>query len=352
MSSVRSIAKLAGVSITTVSRALNNDPAVNAKTRERVLAIANRSGYEATVGRRVTTNIGFSYTDEATLSHPFDAAVLEGVLRGADEQRFDVLLSNLKRDKRPDESYTQFFHRKGVRGVILRTMRESRSICEAIADEGFPMIVLSERFSSPNVSYIGGDSRGDSIRAVEYLIALGHRRIAFGFHSIPDRDHMDRFAAYREALDKNSIEFDETLVFRQRYTLAGGATILKMVMSMRSRPTAIFFADPLLAVGAVKQAHALGIAIPDDISIVGFDDTDLRFGVHPTLTSVCQDAAGLGFEASQRLTRMLANREKEVFQISVPTFFEVHESTGPPPAGLVEPASVEAGAQGSLKTAV
>ncbi|MEZ6083357.1 MAG: substrate-binding domain-containing protein [Phycisphaerae bacterium] len=79
-------------------------------------------------------------------------------------------------------------------------------------------------------------------------------------------------------------------MFRQRYTLAGGATILKMVMSMKSRPTAIFFADPLLAVGAVKQAHALHISIPEDISIIGFDDTDLRFGVHPTLTSVCQDA--------------------------------------------------------------
>jgi LacI family transcriptional regulator len=352
MSSVRSIAKLAAVSITTVSRALNNDPAVNPKTRERVLAIANRSGYVASVGRRVNTNIGFTYTDESTIAHPFDAAVLDGVMRGADEQRYDVLMTNLKRDKRPDESYTQFFLRKGIRGVIVRTMRESRSICEAIADEGFPMIVLSERFASPNVSYIDGDSRADSIRAVEYLIDLGHRRIAFGFHSIPDRDHMDRFAAYKEALDKNSIPYDDSLVFRQRYTLAGGATILKMVMSMKGRPTAIFFADPLLAVGAVKQAHALHISIPEDISIIGFDDTDLRFGVHPTLTSVCQDAGGLGFEAAQRLTRMLTNREKEIFQISVPTFFEVHESTGTPPAGLIDATPTEANGMTKFKAAV
>ncbi|NOX58277.1 MAG: LacI family transcriptional regulator [Planctomycetes bacterium] len=352
MSSVRSIAKLAGVSITTVSRALNNDPAVNPKTRERVLAIANRSGYVATVGRRATTNLGFSYTGEATLSHPFDAAVLDGVIHGADEQRFDVLLTNLKRDKRPDESYTQFFLRKGIRGVILRTMQESRSICQAIADEGFPMIVISERFSSPNVSYIDGDSRADSVRAVEYLIALGHRRIAFGFHSIPDRDHTDRFAGYKDALEKSNIPFDESLVYRQRYTLAGGATVLKMVMTMRDRPTAIFFADPLLAVGAVKQAHALQISIPKDISIIGFDDTNLRYGVHPTLTAVCQDAAGLGFEAAQRLTRMLTNREQKTFQISVPTFFEVHESTGAPPAHLVESGDKNQSAPAQLKSAI
>jgi LacI family transcriptional regulator len=341
MASVRSIAKLAGVSITTVSRALNNDPAVSVETREKVLSIANRTGYVATVGRRVTTHIGFGYTGEATLAHPFDAAVLDGVMRGAEERRFDVVLLNLTRDKRPDESYTQFMMRKGIRGVILRTMEETRATCQAIADEGFPLVVISERFDLPNISYIDGDSRADSVRAVDYLVSLGHRRIAFGVHNVPDRDHQDRLGGYREALEKNGLPFDESLVFRQRYTLAGGATILKMAMSMRDRPTAIFFADPLLSVGAVKKAHASGIHIPDDISIVGFDDTDLRYGVHPTMTAVCQDASALGFEASYRLTRQLNGHERGVFQITVPTFFEVHESTGPPPRDAVrhKPAS-------------
>lgn len=332
MSSVRSIAEQAGVSITTVSRALNNDPMISPKTRQHVLAIANQSGYVAAVGRRVTTNVGFGYTGEPTLSHPYDAAVLEGVARGVDECRFDVVVLNIQRDKRHDETYTQFMMRKGVRGVILRTMEETRDICRLIADEGFPMAVISERFDAPNINYIDGDSQPDSIRAVEYLISLGHQRIAFGVHNIPDRDHVDRLEGYRTALERHNIPFEDALVFRHKYTLAGGATIMQMAMSMADRPTAIYFADPMLGIGAVKQAHAMGVRIPDDVSVIGFDDTDLRFSVHPTLTAVCQDASALGFEAALRLTRMLSGRSTESFQMTVPTFFEIHESTGPPPA--------------------
>ena len=104
MSSVRSIAERAGVSITTVSRALNNDPSVNPKTRELVLAVANRSGYVPTVGRRVTTNVGFAYTGGQTLSDVFDITVLSGITRGLDECRFDVVMLSIQRDKKQDKA--------------------------------------------------------------------------------------------------------------------------------------------------------------------------------------------------------------------------------------------------------
>ncbi len=337
MSSVRSIAEQAGVSITTVSRALNNDSTVSAKTRELVLAIANRTGYVATMGRRVTTHLAFAYTGESSLADPFDSAVLEGVMRGVDECRFDVVVLNMQRDKKPDETYTQFFMRKGVRGVILRTMEETRSICLAIAKEGFPHFVISERFDEPEVSYIDFDSKPDSIRAVKYLHALGHRRIAFGVHITPDRDHEDRLTGYREALAACGLPYDERYVLRHQYTLTGGATAMKMAASMVDRPTAIYFADPLLGVGAIKQAHEMGVRVPQDMSIVGFDDGDVRYGVHPTMTAVCQNAAELGFEASLALTRMLTGSLSAPIQKTLHTFFEVHDSTGPPPARSDDP---------------
>ncbi len=331
MSSVRSIAELAGVSTTTVSRALNNDSTVSAKTRELVLAIANRTGYVATMGRRVTTQIGFAYTSASSLADPFDSAVLEGVMRGVDECRFDVVVLNLPRDKKPEETYTQFFMRKGVRGVILRTMAESRGVCQAIAKEGFPHCVISERFDEADVSYIDFDSKPDSVRAVKYLYALGHRRIAFGVHITPDRDHEDRLEGYRQALAECGLPFEEHYVLRHQYTLTGGATAMQMAMSMPDRPTAIYFADPLLGVGAIKQAHQMGVRVPTDISIVGFDDGDARYGVHPTMTAVCQNAAELGYETSLSLTRMLTGALDGPIQKTLSTYFEVHDSTGPPP---------------------
>jgi DNA-binding LacI/PurR family transcriptional regulator len=343
MSSVRVIARQAGVSISTVSRALNNDPAVNPKTREIVLAVANQTGYTA-MPRRVTSSIGFVYADRPTLSSVYDSALLEGIVRGADECRYDVTLLNLQRDKTPEETYTQFFTRRGMRGVILRSTAESRVVCRTIADEGFPMVVVSERIEVPNVNYVDCDSKTDSVKAVEYLISLGHRRIAFGMHVIPDTDHLDRFEGYRQALINNALPVDERLVFKQAASLPGGATAMAMITRMASPPTAVYFADPLLAVGAVNKAHELGVRIPEDFSIVGFDDADMRHSVHPTLTAVCQDAGQVGFEAASRLTRKLRDGSNDYFQITLPCCFEANQTTGPAPSVRLEPPNATGGA--------
>lgn len=330
MASVRQIAERAGVSISTVSRVLNNDPAVNPDSRDRVLSAANRWGYVRTIGRRVTTYIGFAYTGRRTLMAAFDSAVLDGVARGADDCKLDVVILNIHRDKQPEETYTQFFMRKGVRGVILRTMTDSREVCLKIAEEGFPHIVVSDRFDAPAVNYVDCESKADSARALEYLISLGHRRIAFAMHSIPDCDHVDRFAGYQQALVDHGIPFDERLVFRHPINLPAGATILKLARSMPERPTAIYFADPLLAIGAMQKAHELGLRIPEELSIVGFDDADMRHAVYPALTAVCQDAGKLGFQAATWLGHMLSGSAPKKFQKTIPTFFEINRSSGPP----------------------
>ncbi|MFO0838121.1 MAG: LacI family DNA-binding transcriptional regulator [Phycisphaerae bacterium] len=328
MSSVRRIAARAGVSIATVSRVLNNSPAVSVPTREAVLSVANRVGYvKGRLRRAGSASIGFVHTAVRTISHAFDAAVLEGIVRGAEEARHDVLIISLHRDKSPDETHAQFFGRKGVSGVILRTTAATRDICREIAGEGFPHVVLSEQFDEPYVSYLDGASGPESQRAVEYLIALGHRRIGFAMHNVPDRDHLDRLEGYRHALRAAGIQLDERLVFRQPAKLAGGATVLTMAMNMPDRPTALFSADPALAIGLIKKAHELGVRVPQDLSIIGFDDTDLRFSVHPTLTAVCQDASALGYEAARWITR---GAVRESLRKTIPTFFEVNGSTAPP----------------------
>src|SRR5262249_7225787 len=146
--------------------------------------------------------------------------------------------------------------------------------------------------------------------------------------NVPDRDHIDRFEAYRSALEAHGITYDGRLVYRHPSTLAGGATIITMLRSLQNAPTAVFFADPVLALGAVQRAHGFGVRIPADLSIIGFDDTDMRFAVHPTLTAVCQDASLLGVEAARWLTR---GTHSEPFRRTIPTFFEINASVGPGP---------------------
>ncbi len=332
MSSVRRIAQSAGVSIATVSRVLNNSPDVSIPTREAVLSVANRVGYARSRLRKAAdSTIGFVHTAVRTLSHAFDAAVLDGIVRAADEARHDVLILSLPRDRQQNESYRQYFQRKGVGGVILRTTAATRDVCREIAADGFPHVVISEQFDEPFVNFVDGTSADESRRAVQYLIGLGHTRIAFAMHNVPDRDHLDRLEGYRRALQAAGIEPDERVLFRQPANLAGGATVLTMVMNMPERPTALFSADPALAIGAIKKAHESGVRIPQDLSIVGFDDTDVRFSVHPTLTAVCQDAVALGYEAARWITR---GATREPLRKTLPTFFEVNGSVAPPCAAV------------------
>jgi DNA-binding LacI/PurR family transcriptional regulator len=177
MGYVREIARQVGVSPATVSRALNNHPKVAANVRERVLAAMNRSGYVPTVARRSTTNIAFAYTGESSLGSPFDASLMFGMSDRMDEYGFDLMILNAVRARQPHETYSQMFLRKGIRGAVLRTTARTRHVCEEIAAEGFPAVVVADRFENPNVNFIYSDSREASREAVEHLIGLGHRRI-------------------------------------------------------------------------------------------------------------------------------------------------------------------------------
>ena len=331
MATVRSIARKSGVSIATVSRVLNDDPAVHPDTRRRVLAAAaQEGGLPRHRGRSRAFRIGFVYTQEMTISHPYDAAVLAGIVRAANEQNADVVILGLERDRMRDESVAQFFQRKDIDGVAVRTMAASRAVCEEIARDGVAHVVVSERFDSPEISYIDGASAEETQRAVDYLISLGHERIAFGVHNVADRDHLDRLEGYRAALRERDLPLDDRLIIRQPFTLAGGATLLKLLLSMPDRPTAVVLADPLLGIGALREAHALGIKIPDELSIVGFDDTDMRFGVYPTLSAVCQDAESLGYDAGRWLLQRVADPRIPPLRTTRPTYFEINGSTAPP----------------------
>lgn len=331
MSNVRSIARAAGVSITTVSRVLNNHPQVSADVRRRVLAASNSAGYVPPSGRRCTTNIAFMYTGDPSLSSPFDAAVMSGLYEGLQERAYDLLVLDAQRARLSGESYTQMFMRKGIRGAILRTTAQTREVCEDIAAEGFPAVVAGDRFDHPKVSYLYSDSRLSSREAIEHLIAQGHRRIAICVNVVDDSDHADRLAAYRDALAAHGIAFDERLVLRLPANRQGGEQALRRLIAMPIQPTAAFLTDPMVAIGALAEAGKKGVRIPDDLSIVGFDDGEARYAVCPELSAVCQNARTLGRAAIESLARLIEGIGDIPIRISMPTWFEIHASSRPPP---------------------
>lgn len=339
--SIRELAVELGVSTATVSRALNNHPSVSEETRTRVLELADQTGYMPRVGQRFRNIVGLVYPSHPVLPEfgSFESALLTGVMKGLDADRYDLSLIDIQRDIAKNESYTQFFRRKGVRGVIIRPVSVEPTIAEAIAEEGFPCVMVADRSDHPNLGFVCSDSGRDSMRAVDHLIHLGHRRIALVCHAVLDSDHRDRVSGYRKALAEHGIENDKRLEFYLPASMEGGAEAVNRLLSMEDPPTAIFLTNPVPTVGALHRCLELGIRVPDDISIIGFDDSDVRSRTYPKFSAVCQNAEQFGFDAARWLTRRLEGTETGVLRIHRPTTLQFNRSTGPAPESAVMLAS-------------
>lgn len=293
MTTIRRVAQRAGVSIATVSRVVNGSTAVAPELRDRVLEAVSRCGYAPTIGRRSAASIALVYTGPFSIGSPYDAACLDGIVTAMLESDFDLKITHLRRDKSPKETYSQYFFRKSIRGAILRSTSADRDVARTIGDEGFPAVVLGDRFEHRRLAFAYNESRSASKEGIEHLLALGHKRIAFAANDIDDGDHLDRLEAYRQTL-RNAGFYDPQLELRVPAHRLDGAQFVRKMMSIGNPPTAVFIADPLTACGAINEAHKLGLRIPEELSILGFDDSDTRFSVVPTMTAICQDSRELG----------------------------------------------------------
>lgn len=332
MTNIRAIAREAGVSISTVSRVLNNAPGVSDQAREAVLGAVNRSGYLPSVGRRSTSNVALLYTALPTLDSPFDAALLHGIFSGLEGSGADLLVLDARRSREPGESLSQMLLRKGAQGALLRTTDATQASCQEVAAEGFAAVVVGSRPDDPGPNFIYSDSRPASREATEYLLALGHRHIAIGTHVVEDSDHADRLAGFRDALAAHGMTFQDRFVVRATADRAGGVQVVRRIVATSPRPTAVYLADPLMAVGALEEARRCGLRVPHDLSVVGFDDGELRHALVPHLTAVCQDTVALGRAAASLLIEVIARAPRgQARHEARPCWFEIHDSAGPAP---------------------
>ncbi|RLS45320.1 MAG: LacI family transcriptional regulator [Planctomycetota bacterium] len=335
MPSVRAIAAQLKLSAATVSRVLNNHADVDESTRQRVLDRINKTGYVQRVGRLVTNVVALAYPDEPVRSEygSFEPSLLNGIMRGLHEQHFDLKLLSIRRDKSPDENYTQFFLRKGIQGVLLRCTHRNSDMITQIVKEGFPSVVVAARFEDPDINFIHADSYPSSRRAVEHLLGLGHRRIVLAIHNVPDTDHTDRRRAYEDAHAAAGLPLDPSLVMELPDSLSSGEQVVDAMLAMPRRPTAVFATNPMTALGIMRRAQERGLAVPAELSVVGVDDSDVRMHVWPRLTAVTQDASTIGYEAASWLTRCLTQEESvRTCRRTIATTFEVNGTTAAPPA--------------------
>jgi DNA-binding LacI/PurR family transcriptional regulator len=325
--SIKDIAKEAGVSPSTVSRALNDHPHIRDETKLLIHNLAKQMGYvpsvlaRSLVARRTAT-IGVAITD---LADPYYARLMLGIEAAAAAQNYQVVLSSYYRDAARELAIVRDFHMRRMDGLII-TGSEIEEAYQATDNHFFMPIVLINR---PNFPYsVSVDRLRGAQKIVEHLIELGHRRIAHITEGAKYRVKSRRLRGYLAALTKHQLEVDDNLIVDGDGGISGGIQAVARLLDVAKPPTAIFCFNDMTAIGAINALRQKGYDVPGDISVAGYDDLEMAAYFHPALTTVRQQTYQLGHSAVTMLLKLIAG-EIDVRPIMMEPEVVVRQSTAP-----------------------
>jgi LacI family repressor for deo operon, udp, cdd, tsx, nupC, and nupG len=336
MAKIDDVARLAGVSTATVSRALRGLPVVAAETRTRVANAAAALGYVASpsASRLAGGRTGSVGVVVPRITRWFFATVVEAAEESLYQAGLDVLLYNLggREQSRRRLFHMQALHKR-VDGVMLVATPLHADDFTAVAGLKLPGVTVSSGTPVPGWSSIRIDDIAAARTATQHLLGLGHARIAHISGDPHDElaftTHVERRAGYREALCDAGLVPDPALDVEAEFSVAGGERATEDLLRHGSAPTAIFAACDEMAIGAMRALRAAGLRVPDDVSVVGIDDHDLAAALG--LTTVAQPAAEQGrLAAATLLQSLLGQPAPAVSPVLLPTRLVVRESTAPP----------------------
>jgi len=334
MPTIRDVAERAGVAPITVSRVINNSGYVSEETRARVEAAIAELQY---VPNSLARSLRFKRTDTLALvltdiTNPFWTTVARGVEDAASSQGFNVILCNTDESEEKQEEYLNVLLQKRVDGFLLVPARSTPEPIWQIQSQGVPVVVLDRRIPDVQVDIVRGDSEGGAYELTRLLISMGHRRIAMLAGPKEVSTAADRVAGYRRALREAGLPEDLELAYYGEYTQEGGYHLAQRALAATPPPTALFAANNFIAIGALRALREAGLRVPDDVSLVSFDEIPPAFAIDPFLTVVCQPAYEMGQEATKLLLSRLSEEESgEPREIVLPVKVIVRKSCGPVP---------------------
>lgn len=329
------VAKLAGVSRSTVSRVVNDHPNVRPEVRERVWEVIHRVGYQPhAAARSLVTNrthvIGMIIPETVTtlFTDPFFPLLLRGATEACNAHQYQLMLSLFTAHADQQEIYQRVLRSGYLDGVVVASASVDDPLISDLLRDGIPFVSVG-RHPNGRVHYVDADNVNGARMAVEHLIRLGHRRIATitgPMHAIAGQD---RLSGYRQALEGRGIPVEAELIAEGDFTEAGGTMAMQRLLPVA--PTAVFVASDTMAVGALKALRQAGRRVPQDIALVSFDDISIASAIEPALTTVRQPIEHLGWMAVEVLLSLLEGSSEEealVQRIVLPTELVVRASCG------------------------
>jgi LacI family transcriptional regulator len=336
MSTIRDVARRAGVSTMTVSRVINSSGYSSRDARTRVeRAIAELGYVPNAVARHLrskqTMTIALVLSD---ITNPFFTTIARGVEDVAGPRGFGVMFCNTDESSTEENAYLHMLIQRQIDGVLLVPASTSAAPLKLLREHRVPVVVVDRRVPS-RVDQVRCDSEAGAHVLVRHLVELGHRRIAMLTGRRAISTAVDRVAGYERALADVGVDLHGELVRYGGFGLAGGYRMAKEVLAATPRPTAMFAANNFIAFGAIRALREAGLQVPDDMSLVCFDDLPEEWLIDPFLTVVDQPAYDMGRQAAELLfERLDAAAPSASRQIIMPGEFIVRRSTAPP-AGIV-----------------
>jgi LacI family transcriptional regulator len=314
MITIKDIAKRAGVSYATVSRALNNHPEINIETRKRITRIAAEIGYQPNaiargLVKRETNTIGLLIPD---ITNPFYPEVARGVEDAANETGYTIFLCNTNWNQQREEHYLNVLRQKQVDGVIIAPASEKPEHLKKVISYWVKNMVFISRANLGSVTSVLIDNVRGGHLAGEYLIAKGYQRIAFVGGLNDTSSNQERFQGYQEALEAAGRQLDPAYIVGGDFKRESGHQATKGLLQLDLRPDAIFAANDLLALGAIQAIREEGLRMPEDIAVIGFDDIEFASLPEIQLTTVTQPKYDMGKLALQTLVMQIKGDERVI----------------------------------------
>ncbi|HTX91232.1 MAG TPA: LacI family DNA-binding transcriptional regulator [Anaerolineales bacterium] len=322
------VAAKAGVSFGTVSRVINDDVHVKKETRERVLKAMQELGFVA--NRQARSLAGGKSNSIGVLVPDLGTGYIGEIIRGIDAELsltdLDLILYTTHRTASKEANYVANLARGMVDGLLLVLPRSPADFIGTLTQQSFPFVLIDHQGSSQDCPAVGATNWQGGYNATEYLIKLGHQRIGFITGWMDLGCALDRLDGYRSALRTYHIPEIPELIYQGSFFQPDGFAGASAMLNLPNPPTAIFASNDVMAMGVMDAVRNRGLRVPDDVSVIGFDDIPQAAMIRPALTTIGQPLEKMGRVATQMLLDLLRHPNKDANRIELPTQLIVRDS--------------------------
>lgn len=328
---MRDVAEHAGVSVTTVSHVINNTRPVSDALRQRVEAVMLDLGYQPntlarSLRRGETHTIGVIVPDN---SNPFFAEVARGIEDTSFDHGYSVILCNSDRDLHKERLYINVLLEKQVDGILFVAAGMSADNIQPLFERSLPLVVVDRQIPSLAVDSVLAANQHGGWLATQYLLELGHRRIGCIVGPEDIASSGERVAGYHQALSDHNVPPDNQLIIRGDFRYESGYSAGNQLLSLDDPPTAIFACNDLMAVGVMAKALEIGLSVPGDLSVIGFDDIRPAIYANPPITTIKQPKYEMGVASTELLLARMRDNERAPQQQILDTSLVIRQSTAP-----------------------